>query len=58
MSFMSMPFTPFISMQFCMSLSPIFMPPMSPDWANVAAEKDKAAIRAAVETGFMMSFLF
>ena len=58
MSFMSMPFIPFMSMQSCMPFPSIFMLPMSPDWANVAAEKAKAAISVAVETSFMMSFLF
>jgi hypothetical protein len=34
------------------------MLPMSPDWAKVAAENAKAAISVAVETSFMMDFLF
>ena len=51
-------FIPFMSMHSCMPLPSIFMLPMSPDWAKVAAENAKAAISVAVETSFMMDFLF
>lgn len=52
MSFMSIPFIPFMSMQSCMPLPPIFMLPISPDWAKVAAENTKAAISVAVGAEF------